>query len=120
MNYENNNEIFDRAALLDRVGGDEKFFNEIVELFFCEAPELIDSIQKAIEENDRVELHRNAHTLKGSAGNMSAKELQQLALQLEKISKEGDLLYAKQLLDEIKNRYEKFRQQINSNVEELV
>jgi len=119
---ENNykNIIFDRAALLNRVGGDEGFLNELLGLFLDEVPKLMKAIQSAIDTDDRILLHRSAHTLKGSGGNISANELQQIALQLEKISKEGEMATITSLLDESKKAFERFKQYVEKDVAELV
>jgi len=109
----NNNGIFDRASLLERVGGDEGFLIELVNLFLQEVPKLILSMQHAIEKDDRILLHRSAHTLKGSAGNISANELQQVALKLEKLSKENDVAPIKELFHETKITFDRFKHYID-------
>ena len=114
------NSIFNRATLLDRVGGDEEFLIELVNLFLQEAPKLLESMLSAIEKDDRILLHRSAHTLKGSAANISAKELQQVALKLEELSKEGDVAAIHELFAETKKVFNRFKQYMESKETEMV
>ena len=114
------NSIFNRATLLDRVGGDEEFLIELVKLFLQEAPKLLESMLSAIEKDDRILLHRSAHTLKGSAANISAKELQQVALKLEELSKEGDVAAIHELFAETKKVFNRFKQYMESKETEMV
>ncbi len=114
------NYIFNRATLLDRVGGDEEFLIELVKLFLQEAPKLLVSIKSAIENDDRILLHRSAHTLKGSSANISAKELQKISMELEKLSKEGDMASIKKLFTETKKVFNRFKQYMESKETESV
>jgi len=114
------NITFDRHVLLERVGGNDHFVNELLLLFLGEVPQLIETMEKAIEKNDQDLLHRSAHTLKGSAGNITAMELHQISLQLEMLAKEGDWSAAKQLLQNIRKLWAKFKNHINLFVGELV
>jgi two-component system, sensor histidine kinase and response regulator len=116
----NKNGIFDRVSLLNRVGGDEEFLIELIGLFLQEAPKLLLSIQSAIDKDDRILLHRGAHTMKGSAGNISANELQQIALELEKISKEGKMTSINELFAETKTAFDGFKQHVESEVTKVV
>jgi HPt (histidine-containing phosphotransfer) domain-containing protein len=112
--------IFDRKALLERVGGNEQFLTELLVLFLDEVPKLIKAIDNSIDINDEEVLYRSAHTLKGSAGNISALELYEVSLQLEQAAKVGDLLQARELLKTIKQLWAKFKNHVNLQVGELV
>jgi CheY-like chemotaxis protein len=79
----------DRDALLNRVGGDEELFVEIVRLFLADCPVRVADIQAAVEAADANAIRLTAHALKGAAGNLSAMDLMSAARALERIGAEG-------------------------------
>lgn len=81
------NEHVDRAAVLDRVGGDESLLREITEIFLTEYPSLLEEIRAAVRAGDPARLERFAHTLKGSVANFGATEATRAAFQLEQIGR---------------------------------
>ena len=62
-------ELVDMDALLDRVGGDEEFIEELFEIFLEDSQDLLDQIKSAVSENDSDGIARIAHKLKGSVSN---------------------------------------------------
>jgi two-component system, sensor histidine kinase and response regulator len=89
---------FDRAALLERLGGDETILVEIVRVFLEDAPGQYQAMQAAAAAGDVPVLRRLAHTLKGSAGTVGATRLQDAALVLEKAVVRGDMTEAARLI----------------------
>jgi len=82
-------EVFDRAAAMDNMGGDEGLFREILGLFLDDCPRLIDEIRDAIGSGDSASLGRAAHTLKGTSGHFSASEVTAAASRLEAAGRLG-------------------------------
>ena len=82
-------EVFDAAALLDLVGGDEALMREIVGLFLVEAPRLLSQIRVALTEGNASALQFAAHSLKGSVGSMAAVRSFGAALELETVARTG-------------------------------
>jgi two-component system, sensor histidine kinase and response regulator len=80
-------EQVDRASLLERVEGDEELLVEMVNLFQQDAPNLLAAIRDSLQAGDMTVLERSAHSLKGAAGNLSAKAAAAAASQLEKDAK---------------------------------
>ena len=85
---------FDAEAALERVDGDEQLLEEILGLFREQAGALQEEIRGAVSRRDTPALERSAHSLKGSAGNISALEVQSLALRLEELGREGSWVEA--------------------------
>jgi len=83
-------EQIDRAALLDRVEGDQELLTEMIHLFQQDAPNLLSDMRDALERADMPVLERSAHSLKGAAGNLSALRTAAAALQLERDAKNRD------------------------------
>ena len=78
----------DREALMNRVGGDEQLFNEVVELFLVDCPIRLTAIQAAVASGNCEEIRLAAHALKGSASNVSALGLSSAARTLERLGVE--------------------------------
>jgi CheY-like chemotaxis protein/HPt (histidine-containing phosphotransfer) domain-containing protein len=91
----------DKAALLERVGGDMELLGELVALFMDDGPRLLDEIGQAVRLGEAEILARTAHTLKGSVGNFAADDAFQAALRLEKIGREGEMHLAGGTLEEL-------------------
>jgi CheY-like chemotaxis protein len=82
--------VFDEAKALIGVGGDRELLNELMEIFFVEAPKLLKELRAAINRADAGTVRRAAHTLKSTAGIFSPQALQ-VAQHLEVLGKQGDL-----------------------------
>jgi len=83
--------LLDPRAVVESVGGDISFLQEIVDLFSEDSPKLLAGIRAAIAASDRQALERAAHTLKGSVSNFGAERARAAALQLEMLGRTGDL-----------------------------
>ena len=90
--------VVDRAAVLDRVGGDEELLQEIIVIFMEEYPALINGIREAVKKQDPAALERSAHNLKGTVSNFGAPSATQAALDLELMGRKGDILRAPALV----------------------
>jgi signal transduction histidine kinase/DNA-binding response OmpR family regulator/HPt (histidine-containing phosphotransfer) domain-containing protein len=101
--------VFDKQALLDRVMGDEELARELVEVFLEDTPQQLDTLRDALLAGDAAIVRRQAHTIKGSAGNVSAIGLQQAALQLEQACRSEDLQGADSLLSTLDEQLEHLR-----------
>ena len=85
---------FDEAKLMERLGGDREILREVVAIFRHSTPELVAEIRTAIDAHDRTRLRSAAHTLKGAAGNLSAKRVAALASELETAAEASDVALA--------------------------
>jgi CheY-like chemotaxis protein len=84
-----------RAALLERVEGDQELLAEIINLFVDDAPRLMEAMRGALQQGDMTVLERSAHSMKGAASNLSANLTAAAAMQLEKDAKNGDVASSK-------------------------
>ena len=83
--------------LREMVGEDEpEAFIEVVESYLKDLPDLLATLETALQQQDAPTLHRSAHTLKSTSATLGAKPLAQLSKELEKLgrtsSEEGTLL----------------------------
>jgi HPt (histidine-containing phosphotransfer) domain-containing protein len=82
---------FDEDALRRRLSGDDELMTDIIGLFLEDLPVRLAAIQDALTRKDADALRAAAHTLKGSAGNLSADRLLEAAHALEGIAAESHL-----------------------------
>jgi HPt (histidine-containing phosphotransfer) domain-containing protein len=102
-------EVFDKAAALDRVDGDVELLAELAGLFLEDCPSLLQQIQEAVAASDSKKLAQAAHTLKGSVGNFCAKPATEAALRLEMMGRSGDLALAVPALMDLEKAMERLR-----------
>jgi two-component system, sensor histidine kinase and response regulator len=91
--------VWDRAAALDRLGGDEGLLNELIELFFNDYPILARRLTDALARGDIASLREPAHTLKGSLGALGLPATASLAQEIESASQVEDATTAVSLID---------------------
>ena len=99
------NKTLNFESLMVRLGDDEELVNEILHLFIDTTPEQMEALKSAVEENTTELIQYTAHTLKGSAGNISAEKLASTAFKLEIAGKEGNLKGAELLFPLLLEEY---------------
>ena len=85
---------YDRAAAIERLGGDEELFAEVAGLFVAETPGQVAEIRRAVAAGDADTLRRTAHALKGAAGYVGGGPTAAAAQVLESMGAAGDLAAA--------------------------
>ena len=81
---------FDKAAALERAGGDTDLLNELAGLLVGECPKHLTEIRRALDEKDAARLARAAHTLKGSVAALSARGAFEAARRMEEVGRQQD------------------------------
>ncbi|MBU0972716.1 MAG: response regulator [Proteobacteria bacterium] len=99
---------FNKGKLFERFGNDEELIRAVLEAFFQEAPELIDSMHKAIDLEDTEQVRFKAHSLKGSAANVNADVLKRTAFSMEQAASQGDLASLSRILPDIETAFDTF------------
>ncbi|HJV93342.1 MAG TPA: response regulator, partial [Azonexus sp.] len=79
----------DVAAGLKVVSGKAASYQRILRLFADSQAETVEQLRRQLAQQHYPEVERIAHTLKGSAGNIGAMEIRQLAADLEQAIKHG-------------------------------
>ena len=83
--------LLDPEAIIDRVGGDAEFLQELTGLFAQDSPKLLGQIRSAIAVGDPRGLEHAAHALKGSVSNFGAEPARAAAQRLELLGRTGNL-----------------------------
>ncbi|MGC1275105.1 MAG: response regulator [Planctomycetaceae bacterium] len=82
--------VYDRRASLERLGGDEKLFREIVQFFFEDSEKLLRSIDEGLAAGDWPSVRIASHSLKGLAAHFNAWQATEAARLVERAAFEGD------------------------------
>jgi two-component system, sensor histidine kinase and response regulator len=83
------NPPLDINRALDEFDGDKELFMKLINGFIDIVRGQINIIRKAISKGDMEAVRSEAHSIKGGAANLTAMDLSQIALDLEKIAKTG-------------------------------
>ncbi|MFO0949276.1 MAG: response regulator [Planctomycetota bacterium] len=81
----------DARALMDRMDGDRKLLETMVDLFWEDWPSRRARFEAAFRGGDAAAIERIAHEIKGSVGNFCAQEAYTSAQRLEKMGATGDI-----------------------------
>ncbi|MEE8400041.1 MAG: ATP-binding protein, partial [Desulfobacterales bacterium] len=98
-------DIFDRAGLLDRLTGNEALADEILSEFMEDVPLKLSALREALDKHDASSVQREAHTLKGASANIGALALQGAARQVEVAGRAGDLVKASALSKQLDRQF---------------
>jgi len=81
--------VFNPAALLERLGGDEPLLAKVADLFLEDCPVRLTAIKAAVDARSAEGIRTEAHALKGAAASLSVSELVEAARILEQIGADG-------------------------------
>jgi len=81
--------IWDRSALMQRLGHQEQIMIKILQSFLQDTPELINKLEDYINSRETAGLVEITHTLKGVTANISAAELHDLSEKIENLIQQG-------------------------------
>ena len=101
--------IFDKAALINRVMGDEGFARELAVQFLKDLPRRRSLLKTAIIQRDAEAVRLEAHSLKGSATNLSAPALREISYRIETAAAAGKTETAHHLLRELDSQIQHFK-----------
>jgi|GEM_PF-2535432 len=91
----------DIEKAIKRAMGDKAFLKKMLQHFLKKVPTQITALRTALEQGDAEALKVQAHTLKGTAANLSADGIAAAALCLEQMGREKDLSAGDQALENL-------------------
>jgi HPt (histidine-containing phosphotransfer) domain-containing protein len=104
----------DYASALERIGGDEDFLNELLELYSTEFSNYFEKLQDAIQNSDYQSIRDISHTLKGSSANLSLIKLQEISYQIECAGQDKDINKAKDAILMLGKEFQKLKDYLDS------
>ncbi|MEQ8220960.1 MAG: response regulator [Candidatus Eremiobacterota bacterium] len=107
---ESEEQIFNKSEIMKRLSGDTDLIHDIVEMFISNGPLQFDKLKKALDGNDRERLKITAHTIKGSAKNVSAIQVASTAFEIEKKSGEESREEISLLIKKLEDSFYKFKE----------
>jgi signal transduction histidine kinase/CheY-like chemotaxis protein/HPt (histidine-containing phosphotransfer) domain-containing protein len=84
--------LWDEQEALARLGNKKNLLMKVVHCFVVDGRQTLEELRTAIENSKFSEAQLHAHSLKGSAANISALKLQAIAKTLESAAKDQDLI----------------------------
>lgn len=85
MNY-----TIDLQEIADKLDFDLEDIEMLIEVFLEDARESLDVLENAVKTNDIEEIFKSAHSIKGSAANLTLNEISELAREIELNAKENN------------------------------
>jgi len=98
-----------RAEALERVGGDEAFLEELLDLFGEEFESKSRALSEAISRRDADALRDLGHSIKGAAANLSLPGLQTAAKAMEQAGTNAQIENARSALETLRREFERLR-----------
>ena len=86
--------------------GGAKLQRKMIDLFLTHARERLDQIKSGVSTGDSKVAETGAHTLKSSAGNVGARQVQQLAEDAETLAEAGNLTDLSTMLPTMEEAFE--------------
>jgi CheY-like chemotaxis protein/anti-sigma regulatory factor (Ser/Thr protein kinase) len=108
--------VFDKDGLMERVMEDEALVKELIEEFLKEIPQRLSDLANALDKKNYQQIRSQAHTIKGTSGNMGAISLQKVAARLEAAGQANDIETAASLINQLQDQFENFVKETRKNL----
>ena len=103
-----------REVLTDLMDGDAEMIIDLVDTLIDTTPELLEELVLGVNNGDASQVRNSAHALKSSNAQLGALSFAELCQEMENKGKSEDLAEADQLLNQIKQEYEKVTSALES------
>ena len=104
------------AALLETFNNDGAFFKDVADMFITDYPLMVETVEKAIADEDGALLSRTAHALKGMARNFQIDGAADAARQLEQLADQGQFETARHLCRRMADELADFKRRLKKMV----
>ncbi len=93
--------------------GEPDVLKEVLQLFLEDVPGRIERLRTACDAGNAAELHRVAHSLKGSAGNIGANDMLAVCRRLDELGKSGDVSSGQGLVESLDAEFARVKAEID-------
>ena len=107
--------VWDRAAILNRLMGDERLAMSILAGFLDDIPKRVESLERTVAAGDAVAARREAHTIKGAAANVGGEQIRVIALGMEQAAASGDCGAVGLRVADLHAALQRLRQEVTEN-----
>lgn len=108
------NNPIDLPSALERIGNDESFLVELLDLYKMDFKAKVEGLQNAIDQEDFVSIQELGHSLKGSSANLSLPYLQEAALDMESAGRNRNLDKARGALSTLGQEFQNLQEFLSS------
>lgn len=91
--------VWNMDDTMERLGGDEQLFHEVVEIFLDDVPKHMTTLAQAIADGNTEAIEQVAHTLKGELGYLGISEVSRKAREMEELGQKADVRLAASLYE---------------------
>ncbi len=102
-------DIIDLKDGLERVQDDKELLLELFDIFTEDFQGKYPQMKAALAQGNAVAFQMLAHGFKGATGNISARRMHETSIELDALSKAGDLSKVGPLVDLLWKQFEEFR-----------
>ena len=96
-------DIIDLKALEEIIDENEELKQTLIKVFIENCKEIVEKMERAINNNDMKELNRAIHSLKGTSGDVKAYKIFDLSLELERFFNQNNMEKLYSTFKELKN-----------------
>ncbi len=100
----------DYPSVLERIGGDESFLEELLNIYIEDFSKKCSQLKEAIEQKEFDLIHEIGHSLKGSSANLSLTLHHQASSQMETAGKERNIDEASIALDLLEKEFKRIKE----------
>jgi signal transduction histidine kinase/DNA-binding response OmpR family regulator len=101
--------VFDKAGMMVRLMDDEDLARTVVRVFLEDIPKQIEVLKGYLKAGDAASAERQAHSIKGASANVGGEALREVAFEMEKAAKAGDLESITARLPELKIQFARLK-----------
>jgi signal transduction histidine kinase/DNA-binding response OmpR family regulator len=105
-------QIFNRAELLERLGGSAELLPRFLGLFIKSVSEAMAALRCSVTDGDAGGIHRQAHAIKGAAANIGAHRIQACAASMDDMTKSGKIEGIEVQMESLKAEYDHFMEKV--------
>jgi HPt (histidine-containing phosphotransfer) domain-containing protein len=98
-----------KDEVLDRIGGDDSFLAELLEMYDAEFAEKSAGLAQAVQAKEFTAILTLGHSLKGSSANLSLPGLRDEAFAMETAGQTKDLARAEMALSGLRREYKRLK-----------
>jgi PAS domain S-box-containing protein len=115
---EDDTPAINKAEFLRRLGGDEELAGQILQGFVENNTKRLETLFKAIDQDDATAVHEHAHALKGSTLTIAAEALAEAGKHLEQAGKDGDIAQCRALGQRVEQEFQRVCTELNPHTGE--
>ena len=110
MNEETQQNLpIDYSSALARIGNDESFLQELLELFLVDFEARQEDLNNTIKGTDFISIQEICHSLKGSSANLSLTFLQKASYEIEVAGKNRDIEKARNAHEDLLEAFQSLK-----------